>query len=94
MNNGLKLFFLINKKFIQILKAIEELPDLSQVGNLKIYHLIILKIIKKNKFIATKDIISSLELVQISKAQRYRYIDHLIDHKIIKYHSKGILALS
>ena len=83
----------MNKKFKQILKVVDELPDLSQIGNLKIYHLIILNLIRKNNFIATKVIISSPELVQISKAQRYRYIDHLIDQKIIKYHSKGILAL-
>ena len=94
MNNGLRLFLAMDKNFKLILSALEELPDLTQLGNLKIYHLIILKLIQKHQSLPVKEIILSPELSQISQAQRYRYIDNLIDQKIIKMQSKGVLTLA
>ena len=84
----------MNKNFKQILSTLHELPDLSELGNLKIYHMIILKLIEKEDCILVKDIISNPQLSQISQAQRYRYIDYLINRNLIKYHSKGTLTLA
>lgn len=83
----------MNKNFKQILSALQELPDLSELGNLKIFHMIILKLIQKDRCVAVKDIISHPQLSKISQAQRYRYIDNLIKLNVIKYHSKGTLTL-
>ena len=84
----------MDKNFKQILSALQELPDLSELGNLKIYHMIILKLIQKERRIPVKDVISNYQLSQISQAQRYRYIDNLINRNLIKYHSKGVLSLA
>ena len=58
MNNGLKLCSVMDKNFKQILSALQELPDLSELGNLKIFHMIILKLIQKDGCVPVKDIIS------------------------------------
>ena len=84
----------MDKKFNQILSALDALPDLSSLGKLKIFHLIILKTIKKNSIIHVKDMIAHPQLSSISQAQRYRYIDNLISFKLIKYHSRGVLTLA
>tara|TARA_B100001057_G_scaffold130732_1_gene129796 strand:- start:1332 stop:1586 length:255 start_codon:yes stop_codon:yes gene_type:complete len=84
----------MDKKLTKVLSALQELPDLSELGNLKIYHMIILKLIEKEDCIPVKDIISNPQLSQISQAQRYRYIDNLINRNLIKYHSKSILHLA
>ena len=94
MNNGLKFYSAMDKNFKQILSVLKELPDLTQLGNLKIYHLIILKLIQKHQNLSVKDIISNPQLSKISQAQRYRYIDNLIDQKMIKLQSKGVLTLA
>ena len=83
----------MDKKFKRILDSLQELPDLTDLGNLKIYHMIILKLIQKDCCVPVKDIISHPQLSQISQAQRYRYIGNLINLNIIKYHSKGTLTL-
>ena len=84
----------MDKKFKQILSALNKLPDLSKLGNLKLFHITILKLVQKNYSIPVKDVISHAELSQISQAQRYRYIDNLIDQKMIKLQSKGVLTLA
>lgn len=94
MNNGLKLYSAMDKNIKQILSALNELPDLTQLGNLKLFHLTILKLIQKSNSIPVKNIISHPELTQISQAQRYRYINDLIDQKMIKLQSKGVLTLA
>ena len=58
MNNGLKLCSVMDKNFKQILDTLQELPDLSEFGNLKVYHMIILKLIQKDCCVTVKDIIS------------------------------------
>jgi len=94
MNNGLRLCSAMDKNFKQILSALNELPDLSELGNLKLFHLIILKLIQKSNSIPVKNIISHPELTHISQSQRYRYINDLIDQKMIKLQSKGVLTLA
>lgn len=84
----------MDKKFNQILSALDELPDISSFGKLKIFHLIILKTIKKNSSIDVKDMVSHPQLSSISQAQRYRYIDDLLTQNFIKYKSKGVLSLA
>ena len=84
----------MDKKFNQILSALDELPDLSTLGNLKVFHLIILKTIKKNSSIDVKDMVAHPQLSSISQAQRYRYIDDLLTQNFIKYKSKGVLSLA
>lgn len=84
----------MDKKFNQILSALDELPDLSSLGKLKIFHLIILKTIKKKSCIHVKDMVAHPQLSSISQAQRYRYIDDLLTQNFIKYESKGVLSLA
>jgi len=84
----------MDKKFNQILSALDALPDLSSLGKLKIFHLIILKTIKKNSSIHVKDMVAHPQLSSISQAQRYRYIDDLLSKKLVKFESKGILKLT
>ena len=84
----------MNSKFNQILSTLDELPDISTLGNLKIFHFIILKIIKNSFYIRVKDIVAHPQLASVSQAQRYRYIDDLLSKKIIKYKTKGVLALT
>ena len=84
----------MDKKFNQILSALDELPDISSLGKLKIFHLIILKTIKKKSCIQVKDMVSHPQLSSISQAQRYRYIDDLLTQNLIKYESKGVLSLA
>jgi len=84
----------MDKKFNQILSALDALPDLSSLGKLKIFHLIILKTIKKNSSIHVKDMVAHPQLSSISQAQRYRYIDDLLSKKLVKFESKGILTLT
>ena len=84
----------MDKKFNQILSALDKLPDLSSLGKLKIFHLIILKTIKKKSCIHVKDMVAHPQLSSISQAQRYRYIDDLLTQNFIKYESKGVLSLA
>ena len=84
----------MDKKLNQILSALDKLPNLSTLGNLKIFHLIILKTLKNNSCVPVKDIIAHPQLSLISQAQRYRYIDDLLSKKMIKFESKGVLTLS
>jgi len=84
----------MDKKFNQILSVLDALPDLSSLGKLKIFHLIILKTIKKNSSIHVKDMVAHPQLSSISQAQRYRYIDDLLSKKLVKFESKGILKLT
>ena len=84
----------MDKKLNQILSALDELPNLSNLGNLKIFHLIILKTLKNNSRVPVKDIIAHPQLSQVSQAQRYRYIDDLLSKKLVKFESKGILTLA
>ena len=84
----------MDKKLNQILSALDELPNLSNLGNLKIFHLIILKTLKNNSRVPVKDIIAHPQLSQVSQAQRYRYIDDLLSKKLVKFESKGILTLT
>ena len=84
----------MDKKLNQILSALNELPDLSSLGKLKIFHLIILKTLKKYTCVPVKDIIAHPQLSSISQAQRYRYIDDLLSQNFIKYESKGVLSLA
>ena len=84
----------MDKKLNQILSALDELPNLSNLGNLKIFHLIILKTLKNKSCIPVKDIIAHPQLSQVSQAQRYRYIDDLLSKKMVKFESKGILTLA
>ena len=84
----------MDKKLNQILSALDELPNLSTLGNLKIFHFIILKILKNNCHVLVKDIIAHPQLSQVSQAQRYRYIDDLLSKKMIKFESKGVLTLT
>jgi len=84
----------MDKKFNQILSVLDALPDLSSLGKLKIFHLIILKTIKKNSSIHVKDMVAHPQLSSISQAQRYRYIDDLLSKKLVKFESKGILTLT
>ena len=48
----------MDKKFNQILSALDELPNLSTLGNLKVFHLIILKTLKKKSCVRVKDIVA------------------------------------
>ena len=84
----------MDKKLNQILSALDELPNLSAIGNLKIFHLIILKTLKNNSCVPVKDIIAHPQLSQVSQAQRYRYIDDLLSKKLVKFESKGVLTLA
>jgi len=84
----------MDKKLNQILSALDKLPNLSTLGNLKIFHLIILKTLKKHTCVPVKDIIAHPQLSPVSQAQRYRYIDDLLSKKMIKFESKGVLTLS
>ena len=84
----------MDKKLNQVLFALDELPNLSSLGKLKIFHLIILKTIKKNSSIHVKDMIAHPQLSSISQAQRYRYIDDLLSKKLVEFESKGILKLT
>jgi hypothetical protein len=82
------------KKLNQILSALDELPDLSALGKLKIFHFIILKILKSNSCVPVKDVVAHPQLSSISQAQRYRYIDDLLSQNLIKYEIKGVLKLA
>ena len=84
----------MHKKFNQILSALDELLNLSTLGNLKVFHLIILKTLKKNSSIHVKDMVAHPQLSPISQAQRYRYIDDLLTQNFIKYESKGVISLA
>ena len=84
----------MDKKLNQILSALDKLPNLSNLGNLKIFHLIILKTLKNNCCVPVKDIIAHPQLSPVSQAQRYRYIDDLLSKKMVKFESKGVLTLT
>ncbi len=84
----------MDKKFNQILSALDELPNLSTLGNLKVFHLIILKILKSNSCVPVKDVVAHPQLSSISQAQRYRYIDDLLSQNLIKYEIKCVLKLA
>ena len=84
----------MDKKLNQILSALDELPDLSALGKLKIFHFIILKILKRNSCVPVKDVVAHPQLSSISQAQRYRYIDDLLSQNLIKYEIKGVLKLA
>ena len=84
----------MDKKLNQILSALDELPDLSAFGKLKIFHFIILKILKSNSCAPVKDVVAHPQLSSISQAQRYRYIDDLLSQNLIKYESKGVISLA
>ena len=84
----------MDKKFNQILSALDELPNLSTLGNLKVFHLIILKTLKKKSCVRVKDMVAHPQLSTISQAQRYRYIDDLLTQNFIKYEIKGVLKLA
>lgn len=84
----------MDKKLNQVLSALDELPNLSDIGKFKIFHLIILKTIKKNSSIHVKDMVAHPQLSSISQAQRYRYIDDLLSKKMVKFTSKGVLTLA
>ncbi len=84
----------MDKKLNQILSALDELPDLSALGKLKIFHFIILKTLKKKSCVRVKDMVTHPQLSTISQAQRYRYIDDLLTQNFIKYESKGVISLA
>jgi len=67
----------MDKKLKQIFQALVQLPDLSNLGNLKVFHIEILKIIYSNDDLSVKDLISHPSLESVSQAQRYRYIEDL-----------------
>ena len=68
----------MNNKFTPIFSILDLLPDLKNIGKLKLFHLEILKIIHVNKCMPIRDIISSPQFKSLSQAQRYRYVDELL----------------
>lgn len=71
-NNNLELFF----------QSLESLPTLQQAFNLNFIQLLILKNIKK-KNLSRADLVQEPFMSKLSLAQRYRYINQLIDRGFI-----------
>ena len=71
-NKNLELFF----------RSLESLPTLKQAFKLNFIQLLILKKIKKNK-LSRADLVQEPFMSKLSLAQRYRYINHLIDQGFI-----------
>ncbi len=73
-NKNLELFF----------QSLEDLPTLQQAFKLNFIQLLILKKIKKNN-LSRVDLVQEPFMSKLSLAQRYRYINQLIDEGFILY---------
>jgi hypothetical protein len=73
-NKNLELFF----------QSLEDLPTLQQAFKLNFIQLLILKKIKKNN-LSRADLVQEPFMSKLSLAQRYRYINQLIDEGFILY---------
>jgi hypothetical protein len=71
-NKNLELFF----------QSLEDLPTLQQAFKLNFIQLLILKKIKKNN-LSRADLVQEPFMSKLSLAQRYRYINQLIDEGFI-----------
>ncbi len=71
-NKNLELFF----------QSLEDLPTLQQAFKLNFIQLLILKKIKKNN-LSRVDLVQEPFMSKLSLAQRYRYINQLIDEGFI-----------
>ena len=71
-NKNLELFF----------QSLESLPTLQQALKLNFIQLLILKKIKKNN-LSRADLVQEKFMSKLSLAQRYRYINQLIDEGFI-----------
>ena len=69
-------------KFINFLESIDQLPIPNKFGRLNLIHLKMIQIIKSQR-ISRTDLIKKTSYLEASQAQRYRYLNDLIDLQII-----------
>lgn len=80
-----------NNNFIDFLNSLDQLPLLPGMSSLNVYHLKMLQIIKSHHP-SRSHLIQDNYFKQISPAQRYRYVNDLIDLNFIE-NSNGSLKI-
>ena len=80
-----------NNKFLDFLDSLDQLPILPGMNSLNFYHLKMLQIIKSHRP-SRSLLIQDNYFNQISPAQRYRYVNDLINLNFI-VNSKGSLKI-
>ena len=80
-----------NNKFLDFLNSLDQLPLLPGMNSLNVYHLKMLQIIKSHRP-SRPLLIQDNYFKQISPAQRYRYVNDLIDLNFIE-NSNGSLKI-
>lgn len=71
-----------DQKFKNFLRSIDQLPIPKEFGHLNMIHLKMIQIIKSERITRTNLIKKTADL-EASQAQRYRYLNDLIDLQII-----------
>ena len=83
----------MNKKNLELFfQSLESLPSLRQAFNLNFIQLLILKKIKKKNLLRAQ-LVQEEFMSKLSMAQRYRYINQLINEGFISNHD-NILKLN
>ena len=80
-----------NKNLISFFESLDSLPTLQQAFKLNFIQLLILKKIKKNS-LSRADLVQETFMSKLSLAQRYRYINQLINEGFI-FNEGNILKL-
>ena len=80
-----------NNKLLDFLNSLDQLPLLPGMNSLNVYHLKMLQIIKSYRP-SRSHLIQDNYFKQISPAQRYRYVNDLIDLNFIE-NSNGNLKI-
>ena len=80
-----------NKKFLDFINSLDQLPLLPGMSSLNVYHLKMLQIIKSHQP-SRSHLIQENFFKKISPAQRYRYVNDLINLNFIE-NSKGTLKI-
>jgi len=71
-----------DQNFKKFIKSLESLPIPKELKHLNLIHLKMIQIIKSQK-ISRNDLIKKTSDLGSSKAQRYRYLNDLIDLQIV-----------
>ena len=80
-----------NKNLISFFESLDSLPTLQQAFKLNFIQLLILNKIKKNS-LSRADLVQEKFMSKLSLAQRYRYINQLIDEGFV-FNQDNLLKL-